>query len=60
MKNWNWKQWTAFGIIIAVIIIIIILHIVQPVLAFAWTELFTGSGFILGGLSGYLFKQKTR
>lgn len=58
MKKWNWKQWTAFGIVIAVIITIIVLHIVQPVMSFAWTELFAACSFIVGCVTGYLFKQK--
>lgn len=60
MKNWNWKQWTAFGIVIAVIITIVVLHIVQPVMAFAWTELFAGGSFAVGAVAGYLFKQNEK
>lgn len=56
MKNWNWKQWTAFGLMIAVIITIVVLHLVQPAISFAWTELFAGGSFVLGAVAGYLFK----
>lgn len=30
MKNWNWKQWTAFGLIVAVIVAEVISVFVAP------------------------------
>lgn len=59
MKNWNWKQWTAVGIIAAVLITVIILHFVQPTISFAFAEVMTICGFILGCITGYMFKGKT-
>lgn len=59
MKNWTWKQWTALGIIVAVIITIIVLHLVQPVISYAFAEIMTIIGFGLGCLTGYMFKGKT-
>ena len=58
MKNWTWKQWTALGIIVAVVIALVVLHLVQPTVTFAWLELFTAGGFVLGAITGYLFKKK--
>ena len=57
MKNWNWKQWTAAGVIASVLITLIVLHLVQPVITYAWTEVFCAGSFILGGIAGYLIKQ---
>ena len=58
MKNWTWKQWTAFAIIAILVIALVVLHLVQPVIAFAWTEVFCAGSFILGAVSGYLFKKE--
>lgn len=57
MKNFTWKQWTAIGVIAAVVITLIVLHLVQPVITFAWTEVFCAGSFILGGVAGYLIKK---
>ena len=35
MKNWNWKQWTAFGVVVAVIIAAFVCHLVQPEVTYA-------------------------
>ena len=59
MKNWNWKQWTGFGIMVAVIITLVVLHFVQPVISYAFAEAMTAGGVILGGISGYMLKGKT-
>lgn len=59
MKNWTWKQWTALGIIAAVVIAAVVLHFVQPVISYALAEAMTLGGFVLGGISGYLIKGKT-
>jgi hypothetical protein len=52
----NWKKWTAIGITVAVVATGIILHLVQPTISFAWTELMCACAFIAGGVSGYLAK----
>lgn len=57
MKNWTWKQWTAFGLTVAVIIAGIVLHFVQPQVSYAFTEAMTAGGFVLGGIAGYMFKE---
>lgn len=57
MKNWTWKQWTAVGIIAAVVIAAVVLHFVQPVISYALAEAMTLGGFVLGGVSGYLISK---
>lgn len=57
MKKLNWQQLTAIAIIAVVIITGIILHLVQPNVSFAFTELLSGGCFILGGISGYMLKK---
>ena len=60
MKNWNWKQWTAFGLVVAVIIVGVILHLVQPEVSYALLEMVSGGTFVLGGFATWLFmKGKT-
>lgn len=54
MKKLTWQQWTAVGITAASIITVIILHLVQPEVSFAFTEIATGVGFVLGAVSGWL------
>lgn len=51
----NWKKWTAIGIAVAIVITGIVLHLVQPTISFAWTELMCTGTFIGGGIAGYLF-----
>lgn len=57
MKNLTWKQWTAIGILIAVIITLVVLHLVQPSISFALTEIFSFGAFILGCVAGFLFEK---
>ena len=57
MKNLTWKQWTAFGIIIAIIITLLILHFVQPEVSYAFLEIATICAFIIGIVTGYLLKK---
>ena len=57
MKNWTWKQWTAVGIIAAVIIAAVVCHLVQPVVTYAWLEMISAGTFVLGGLTMYLLKK---
>jgi len=54
MKKWTWKEWTALGIVAAVIIAAVVCHLVQPVVTYAWLELISGGTFVLGGVAGYL------
>ena len=60
MKNWNWKNWTSFGIIVATLIAGFICHLVQPQVSYAWMEIVSALTFALGGITGYLIgKDKT-
>lgn len=52
----NWKKWLAVGITAAVVITGIILHLVQPTISFAWTELICACTFVAGVAVGYLAK----
>jgi len=52
MKNWTWKQWTAFGVIAAVLIAAVVCHLVQPEVTYAWLEIVSGCTFVLGIFSG--------
>jgi len=56
-KNWTWKQWTALGIIAAVIIAAVVCHLVQPTVSYAWLEIVAVVMFVLGGVTGYLLKK---
>lgn len=57
MKNWNWKQWTGFGIVGAVAVTSVVLHLVQPTVSYAWTEVMSLAGFGIGLVAGYMFKR---
>ena len=57
MKNWTWKQWTAIGIIAAVVIAAVVCHLVQPQVTYAWLEMVAGVTFVLGALVGYWLKK---
>ena len=57
MKNWTWKQWTAIGIIAAVVIAAVVFHLVQPQVTYAWLEMVAGGTFVLGELVGYWLKK---
>jgi peptidoglycan/LPS O-acetylase OafA/YrhL len=59
MKNWTWKQWTAVGVIAAVVIAAVVCHLVQPQVTYAWLEMVAGGTFVLGALVGsWLCKNK--
>ncbi len=53
----NWKKWTAIGIIAAVVIAFIVLHLVQPEVTYAFTEMLCAGAFILGGVAGYFISK---
>lgn len=57
MKNWTWKNWTAFGIIVAAILGFGICHLVQPQVSYAWLEVISAMTFVLGGISGFLIEK---
>jgi hypothetical protein len=58
MKKLNWKQWTAIGITVAVVVTGVVLHFVQPNVTYAFAEAMTAAGFVVGGVVGYLLKDK--
>lgn len=60
MKNWNWKQWTALGISVAIVLTCVILHLVQPTITYAFAEVMTLVGAVAGFVAGYLFKRDTK
>lgn len=57
MKKWNWKQWTGFGLVCAVVIAFVVLHLVQPAVSYAFCECMTAGAFVVGGVAGYLLKS---
>lgn len=59
MKNLNWKQWTGIGVIAAVVIIFVIMHLVQPQLSYAWHECIYAISFILGAFASYMVCRKS-
>lgn len=58
MKKLTWQQWTAIGILVAVIITGVVLHFVQPIVSYAFTEAMTAGGVVVGTVAGYLLKAK--
>lgn len=59
MKNWTCKQWTAIGVIAAVIISAVVCHLVQPKVTYAWLEMVSCGTFVLGTITGcWLSKNK--
>lgn len=58
MKNWSWKQWTGFALVIAVVIAAVVCHLVQPEVSYAVLEMVSGGTFVLGGLSVWLLGRK--
>ena len=57
MKNWNWKQWTSLGLVIATLLTCVIMHLVQPTITYAFSEVMTLIGASVGFVAGYLFKR---
>lgn len=60
MKNWTWKQWTAVGVIAAVVIAAVVCHLVQPEVTYAWLEMVSCGTFVLGAVAGALLAKKTQ
>ena len=57
MKNWTWKQWTSLALIVATVLTCVIMHLVQPTITYAFAEVMTLIGAIVGFVAGYLFKR---
>lgn len=49
----NWKKWLGIGIIAAVVIAIVVLHLVQPKITYAFAEIMSAITFIAGGFAGW-------
>ncbi len=52
----NWKKWLGIGIIAAVVIAIVVLHLVQPKVTYAFAEIMAAITFVAGGVAGWLIK----
>lgn len=57
MKSWSWKQWTLIGVIVALVVTFVVLHLVQPQVSYAWLEICCSATFVLGGVCGWLLKD---
>ena len=57
MKNWTWKQWTSLALIVVTVLTCFIMHLVQPTITYAFAEVMTLIGAIIGFIAGYLFKR---
>lgn len=57
MKNWSWKQWTGFALVVTVVIAAVVCHLVQPEVSYALLEMVSGGTFVLGGLSVWLLSR---
>lgn len=55
----NWKKWVAVGIAAAIVITGIVMHLVQPTISYAWTELIAAGTFVGGAVAGYLFGKNS-
>ena len=49
MKNWNWKQWTTFGLIAAVVVAEVISVFVAP-----WAAVLGAGTAVLAFIAGWL------
>lgn len=58
MSKLSWKQWTAIGILLAALITGVVLHLKQPEVSYAFTEIVAVVSFVLGGGVMWLFKSK--
>ena len=58
MKKLSWQQWTGIGLLIAFVVCVVVLHLVQPQVSFAFTEIISVVTFVGGLVIGYLFNKK--
>ena len=49
MKNWNWKQWTAFALAVLVVVGEVVLVFVQP-----WSALYVAIASVFAFIAGWL------
>lgn len=49
MKNWNWKQWTAFTLAVLVVVGEVVLVFVQP-----WSALYVAIASVFAFIAGWL------
>jgi len=49
MKNWNWKQWTAFALAVLVVVGEVVLVFVQP-----WSALYVAIAAVCAFVAGWL------
>lgn len=54
----SWKFWTLFGIIAALVIAAVVLHLVQPKVTYAWLEIVSAVTFVLGCVAGVILHMK--
>lgn len=53
----SWKKWVGIGIIAAAVIAILVLHLVQPKITYAFAEVMCAIAFVGGGVAGYLIAK---
>lgn len=53
LKGFNWRKWLVIGIIAAVVIAILVLHLVQPKITYAFAEVMSFLTFVAGGVAGW-------
>jgi hypothetical protein len=49
MKNWNWKQWTAFALAVLVVVGEVVLVFTQP-----WSALYVAIASVFTFIAGWL------
>lgn len=53
----SWKKWVGIGLIAAAVIAILVLHLVQPEVTYAFAEVMSAITFVGGGVAGYLIAK---
>lgn len=48
-----WKKWLVVAIVALIIIAIVVLHLVQPKITYAFAEVLIAIAFIIGGVAGW-------
>jgi hypothetical protein len=56
----NWKRWTALGLGLAIVITLIVLHLVQPEISYAWNEVFCAVAFVTGFIISRLWRNDNK